>query len=90
MSRKHAPLPLPDWMAEIVPIRRRLNELLDAGETPVAIVLGPEIHARQRKAAGGRWDEGWADLFDYTVERGRDEGWSVRVKARQPPEPDRD
>jgi hypothetical protein len=87
MSRQHAPLPdtdwvTTDWVTAAKTIRRALNECIQRGDKPTAIVMGPDVASLFRGWGGGGWSSGRPELFGLPVRIGGNaEGWSVRLKS---------
>ena len=82
MSRKHAPLPDTDWVSAAKTIRLALNDCIERGDKPVAVVMGEDLSSLFRGWGGGGWSYGRPELFGLPVRIDRSaEGWSVRLKT---------
>lgn len=67
MSRKHAPLPDTDWVTTAKAIRIALNESVERGDKPAAIVIGEDLASLFRGWGGGGWSYGRPELFGLPV-----------------------
>ena len=82
MSRKHTPLPDTDWVMAAKTIRMALNECVERGEKPTAIIVGEDLASLFRGWGGGGWSYGRPELFGLPVRIERStEGCSVRLKS---------
>ena len=82
MSRKHVPPPDTDWVTAAKTIHMALNECVERGDKPTAIVMGEDLASLFRGWGGGGWSYGRPELFGLPVRIDRSaEGWSVRLKS---------
>ena len=81
MSRKHAPPPDTDTLTIAKAIARSLHAARERGETPVAIIMGPDIAPVFRREGIGGWSHGRPELFSLPVEIDPEaEGGTIRVR----------